>query len=834
VIIALSAPNFCFPATRSISVTRRVDPHSILTSNTQFILISVNEQADASMPVEIADSDDGSEILIDQLNGKSDTPAKIAQLDGVVPSLSPSKVDFSGFFDPTQRLSELSSSGNLLLVQDTGSTEKILRDLEHGRRNLASSSPHLDMEASNSRPTKRGQSDVGSASLFGEDTSARKKRSKTYNTKSRTFNTQSSELFADIHLPDEANGVSENVPTEDVQTLTSPSNLQQHDPPRERDRPRRVISLLNAIPDAQISTSTSSMGGYQSYNLDFRGSGQGLDINTNPFGSVSQVSVEEGLDSHELAAQDSLVDAEQMLEFAAAEPVMPPEDIQQEMMTSPERPAEPTVALGSVGPSMLLLDPMQDSPLQSEPPSKRRKTDLASSRATASPGPLLPQRAVSVSAESISNVSDGRQPKKRARKPKNSKLTESSPAPEPEATSHHGMDPPAPPNRKRKDVPEAFPQASEISESNTKRNRKKSRAEAPQESSPVKEPSSELNISDEQFVGLPKEHYKPRPSRSRSKRSEDPNVPAEEPAQEGQENGKPAEQAIEDPTPKSTTRAKNKKAKVKRAKTSAFALKKSEAMLSDGDEDMIYMDEKPATIKLDLPPDVLNVKKEETKPSIEEDDEGDIIKPAARKTKTISIEIPAVRPESKKQEQEEDKPEPKKRGRKPNKRTPSAPTPEPFTDDEAGSPSKVDIAASQSQSQSACTALKDKDPNTPVPKSSTKPTTKPSNDKENQTSITASPAKETPKPSPKQPTHSPLKSTSSIRSLNAHRVGLSKRHSIPSLLRRVDKTKKAPTKVSTTVKERKVKAGEEDEGDEDGRLRLGLRGKDGELIEWEF
>jgi hypothetical protein len=776
------------------------------------------------MPVEIADSDDESEILIDQVNGRSDFPAEIAQLDGAGPPLSPSKVDFTGFFDPTQRLSELASSGGPPLAQGTGSTEKILRDLEQGRRNLTSSSPNLDMEASSSLSAKRGRSDVGSASLFGENASAKKKRSKTYNTKSRAFNTQSTELFADIHLPDAASGVGAHEPTENTQDLTSPSNIQQSDSPRERDRPRRVVSLLNAVPDAQFSTSTSSMGGYQSYNLDFRGSGQGLDINANPFGSISQVSVDEGLASHEPAAQDTLADAEQMLEFAAAEPLMPPKDIQQEMMTSPERPAEPVVALGSVDPSMLMLDPRQESSLESERPSKRRKTDLVSSRATASPGPIPPQRAASVSAESVSNVSDSRQPKKRGRKPKNSKLTESSPAPESEAVVHHAMDPPAPPNRKRKDVPESSSQASEVSESNTKRKRKKSKVEVQQESSPVKMPSSELNLSDEQLIGLPKEQYKPRPSRSRSKRSEDP----EEPAPNEAENSTMSERPIEDSTPKSTSKSKSKKTKVKRAKTSAFALKKSEAMLSDGDDDVIYMDQKPAAVKLDLPPDVLNVKKEETKPTIEDDDDEDIVKPAARNTATISVEIPAIRSEA-----ENEKPEPKKRGRKPNKRTPSAPTPEPFTDDEAGSPSKADIAASQSQSPQTPAALKDKDPNTntPAPKTTSAKPSAASNNKEN---ITPSNSTSPTKPSPKQQTHSPLKSSSSIRSLTAHRVGLSKRHSIPSLLRRVDKTKKAPTKVSTTVKERKVKAGEEEEGDEEGRLRLGLRGKDGELIEWEF
>lgn len=803
------------------------------------------------MPAEIADSDEESEVLVEQVNSvpspRSSFPANLSQLDGAPAAVSPSKIDFADFIDPTQRLSDLPSSQNPLLCRGTGSTEKILLGLEQARTDFASSSPSLKSDPGRdnmspemtSRSQRRGHSHNGTGRLSTEDLFTKNKRPKTYDTKKRTSDTQSTDLFGDVRLTNELNGASATEASEGGQAVSPPASLPEADTPRERNRPRRVISLLQQVPDAQLSTSTSSMGGYQSYNLDFRGSGSGLDVDANPFGNVSQVSIDEGLVAQQVYTEGGMEDVDLSNVFRAEQPVMPTADVGQEMMTSPERPESAAVMTpGVVDPSMLMLDSMQDPPLESGRASKRRKTDIVTSRAMSSPAPAPPHRASSVSAESASNVSDSRQPKKRGRKPKGSKLTASSPAPEVEAVEHHAMDPPAAPTRTRRATLESSSQASQTSESNTKRKRKKTKTdEDQQQTSPIKVPSSEVNLSDEVVIGLPKEQYKPRPSRSRSKRSDDGEVPAVEAVADKDRDGNFEDQPIEQPTTKPVAKGKGKKTKVKRAKTSAFALQKSQAMLSDGDEDVLYMDERPASVKLDLPPDIHALKTEDTKTGVEQgDDDDEIVRPAARSTKTahVTIEIPRPQPD---ENNKPDKAEPKKRGRKPSKRTPTAPTPEPLTEDEAGSPSTA------LPSEAHRPALGDKDPNIPLSPSPTKPTETISaianqDNKENHTPV--------PSPSPSKPhsispsTHSPLKSTASVTLKSQYRVGLSKRHSIPSLLRRVDKSKKAPTKVSTTVKERKVKAGtgcedgEGEEGDEDGRLRLGLRDKSGALIEWEF
>ena len=76
------------------------------------------------------------------------------------------------------------------------------------------------------------------------------------------------------------------------------------------------------------------------------------------------------------------------------------------------------------------------------------------------------------------------------------------------------------------------------------------------------------------------------------------------------------------------------------------------------------------------------------------------------------------------------------------------------------------------------------------------------------------------------------------------RIGLSKRHSIPSLLRRVDRNKEAPKTIEKKEKVTKavLEAREQEriareEAEAEGREYVPLdtmRGKDGLLIEWDF
>lgn len=791
------------------------------------------------MPPEIADSDAESEGLIDEVEVGPATAGTLLP-DNKASQVSPPKVDFDAFIDPTQRLSDLPPSQDQSFGRGTGSTEKLLRGLDRARKYLVSSLSDNNMNngtegglgsLDGSSPLlsrKRGQSAVDPGSTSSEQPPSKKERAETYSTKSRNANTQSTDLFPDINLSNEhetAQQINGGAAHESSSTSMGPPDPQPV--PRERDRPRRVISLLEQSmtgPNHHFSTSTSSIGGYQSVNLDYRGSGRGLDIHANPFGALSQISVDGEAGLADVTQDPNLYgNAEQADTVDPA--ALQNQDIENEMMTSPTRPAEPEVLQpGTTSPDVLTHGALQEVAQEMARPSKRRKTDVDSGRATASPAPPPSRRAVSVSAESVSDLSAASS-KKRGRKSKASKLAASSPAPDAAAgipdeavEEHHAMDPP--PSRTKRPRRGTMDSSSQVSQdsgpvSNTKRKRKKTKTEELQDqSSPAKHPSGDLHLSNEEMIGLPKEQYKPRPSRSRSQRSVDDEGPADDaPLAEKHVDEVAPEPEVEVETPKpGKGKGKGKKSKVKRAKTSGVALKKSEPMLSEGEVDILFMDEKPAVVKLDLPRDIGILKKEEEKPGIEDEDDDDGTKTGGRAAKHISIEIDPA-------EESANKPpaaEPKKRGRKPKKRTPSAPTPEPLTDPE----DEVTEANTNANSRAA---LAEKETNTP-----TLPRTTTATGKENLN----------PTPSPTKPpstTHSPLKSTTTVKSISRYRVGLSKRQSIPSLLRRVDKTKKAPTKVSTTVKERKVKATDEGSGDEgDGMAKLGLRDKNGQLIEWEF
>ncbi len=793
------------------------------------------------MPPEIADSDAESEGLIDEVEADPDPATAAPRLpNNTVSPVSPPKVDFDEFIDPTQRLSDLPLSQDPLLSRGTGSTERILRGLDKARQHLASSLLDGNMNngsgdgfgsLENSSPLlsrRRGQSAIDIGSSGQEQQSGGKKRAKTYSTKSRNVNTQSTDLFPDVNLSNEheiAQEMSNESSHESAATSMRPPKAQTV--PRERDRPRRVISLLEQSmtdPKHRFSTSTSSMGGYQSINLDFRGSEQGLDMNANPFGGLSQVSVEGEAGLGDMIQHPHLysnVEQTDTIDPAALQS----QDLENEMMTSPARPIDPgNLQPEAASPHDLTQDALQEALSAVARPSKRQKTDMENLRAAAFPTTVESRRAASVSAESVSNLSNASS-KKRGGKSKALKVAASSPAPEALAIdpaepveSYSAMDPPdSRIKRSRRGTQDSSSQVSQISEpvSNTKRKRKKTKTEQLQDqSSPAKHPPSDPHLSNEDLIGLPKEQYKPRRSRSRSKRSVDDKEPVvESPQIERQVDDLAPEPEVEIETPKPPkTKGKGKKSKVKRAKTSGAALKKSEPMLSEGEEDILFMDEKPAVVKLDLLPNVDVFKKEEEKHEVDDVCGEDGIKTGGRAAKHISIEIPAP-------EELEEQPSaavPKKRGRKPKNRTPSAPTPEPLTELEDEVPEPTTNANSRA-------ALAETDLN----KCAISLTTT-GKGKEN-TAPTPSPVK------PPSTTHSPLKSSSTVKTTTRYRVGLSKRQAIPSLLRRVDKTKKAPTKVSTTVKEKKVKAADEGSDDEGGGIaRLGLRGKDGQLIEWEF
>ena len=72
--------------------------------------------------------------------------------------------------------------------------------------------------------------------------------------------------------------------------------LEEDESSRQHNRPRKVLSLLEkSMSDAphEISTSRSSMGNYKSINIDFRNTASGREVGANPFGSLSQTSIED-------------------------------------------------------------------------------------------------------------------------------------------------------------------------------------------------------------------------------------------------------------------------------------------------------------------------------------------------------------------------------------------------------------------------------------------------------------------------------------------------------------------------------------------------------------
>lgn len=823
------------------------------------------------MAPEIADSDGESDVLENHFETEQQNSRHTPTIDNATPveQISPPQIDFDDFLDPTQALSEQSTARQGVPGPGTGSTERILRGLATARHNLAGSSSNKqmsDIEGYGGTNTKRRHSASEGGPSFIDDVPGKKKRVKTYGSKSRSGSTI--DLYADVDA-DTQNQMSTfpNIDLAGIEAVQGNSwernEGQEYDEvgatTRERDRPRRVISLLGqhmSTSGRQLSTTMSSYGGYQSIELDFRGAPNGIDVNANPFTGLSQV----------------LVDGEGNKSFQA--------DAQKDRINSHERLEGKTVP-SCINPAMIMQNDPTETFSTFETSSKRRKTENLARGTTSSPAPYS-RRAASVSAESVSTMSDKPQPKNRGLNAKSSKLANFS--------QQESMAPP--------DVPEAPPfqrsrrgtlDSSEVSHdetpSNTKRKRKKSKPELkPDEDSPTKHPSSELHLDDEKIIGLPKEKYKPRPSRRRTR-------PAVEDDQAEPHWTDPPPDKLEDsptepilttsrkskgkagledfphdqpPTASSSSppkpTKKPKKSKVKRAKTSAAALlKKSSQMLSDGEDDVLWVDEKPAAVKLDLPADLTVLKQEhELKPDIS----ADTATPKRKSKITVEIPIPGTSSNEPSVKESEAGTVKKKRGR-PKKSHPGlppsglppgslaldkAPTPEPLTDAEgvAAGNSEEDVEEEEDEIKKSTRApLKAKDSNA-LPTPIVSPAKLPvgvNGEKEN-APPQLTPAKanaSTPSPTKGPTSHSPIQPASAWNSKSRYRVGLSKRQSIPSLLRRVDKTKAAPTKVGVKVKERKIKVTNEDVDVEDGEGEGGgngggmvLRDKDGNLVEWEF
>jgi hypothetical protein len=360
-----------------------------------------------------------------------------------------------------------------------------------------------------------------------------------------------------------------------------------------------------------ISTSRSLMGNHESINLHFSGSGPGLDVNANPFGNASQGSVEDGnglTDQERLraifrpsvspAGNTSAMPFPRSLDGPPSNSFVPKHSDMDEATYS-QQPSSLRLASARskscVDPSVLTKNSSRD--IQGNPASvasssrKRRKTvddfalDAPASfldenylQSTAAPTDLPPPKVET-------------QFKKRGRKPKN----------------------------------QAIESRDALQSEHSANNDDNEKCGSGNEGLTEKNSSSELHLDDESAIGLPQEQYKPRPSRSRSKRTAEdempppahtPIKPVQPPLKQPQTpdamNTDQLDKPEEDTPLTKLRKEKKRKNKLKRAKTSAAALlKKSDKMHSDGEEDVVWVDSKPATVKMKLP-DPVEVKREDT------------------------------------------------------------------------------------------------------------------------------------------------------------------------------------------------------------------------------
>ena len=808
------------------------------------------------MPPEIADSDAESDIVVHEPRTRRESPPPTRH-NGTTEQCS-----------PTQRLSELASSTS----KGTGSTDRLIRGLLPASYD-GLSDPVQPTPATHNATKKRGASEVQTPTAAGIN-GPPKKRNKTYGSKA---NNPSFDPFADLQSADlDSTGA----PLEGMMSERSPEIPLEivATEARERNRPRRVVSLLDPnFANHQITTSMASMGSHQSINLNFRDDGMGVGVDANPFGSVSQISVD-GPQS-QAAHQDANGTSQDQQLFDLFDQLAQP-TAQSQMMTSPNRPASPTA------PAVEPLSEGEGDPPVVPPPlaesvgsdnlrwsAKRRKTDLSPSRSIRDDSV---RRSVSVSAETPSRNIDAVIPKKRGRPAKKKQQSDVD-----LDELHMPMGPPALHKQREPrpgiELPELSSQTSHLSQStsNTGKKRRHSQSQVePSKEQPKQHPSSELNLSDEQFIGLPKENYKPRPSRSRSKPDDNDEgmlPPATTPSQR-LKAATPVRDSSEAPASRSST-SKAKKSKVKRAKTSGAALlKASEPMISDGEDNVLWLETKPAAVKLDLPPNLDLLKKG---PLDDEQDSADELHLDQGKKSHVflGVEIP-VHADGQ-SDGSSDKKTSKKRGRKSQKAKAApagdtievvAPKPDRAVLAEKNTNAR-DTSKSKKVAKSKALITESDDEEGEISVSvvteTVSPTKKASQDDPVRTdtdsaSVSVSAqgqiAAKTPSPvkvaAMEKPTHSPLKSTLSSASSTQkqrYRVGLSKRNKIPSLLRKVQRDKPPPSKTGIKIKELKVKGfndGGEDAGEGDGAGEGAnaeggkwdgvLRDKDGRLVEWDF
>lgn len=856
------------------------------------------------MPREIADSDDEVEFA----PSLSKSSQSIGRKEGVAPSTAerflraslgqdqdPDPVlnlDFDTFLSPTQRISSYDGNHDTS-HEPNSSADRFLNEVAP-----APAESHIDADGDEvmmggksgksqktSKKRSRTQHDDGTSS---RDNGSAWKRTKTFTgAASNRMSSSQMDFDALINGSDEHGLASAGtvdpagmVSVEERTQYTEPLDLSlglsvsnddvadgqagaknSDTVPVQSYTPHQVYTPQTSFFGANLqggTTSRSSIGNYQSFTID--PNTLNLDYNKiNPFGSLTQASLDGDIDTQETRALAGIFRRAASDRDAASNDTAADTEVLmnlQEMLTSSEKGAS-----GVDAPEQLIAqeEPPQGSPSFSpitNPDDNNPNLD-----------PVAPQQDLDeVMASEQQHVETGEEPpksapKKGGRKPKQKKpddavVNDQSDLDELHMDDHHGV------RTLRAGTVDSVSNVSEISQattsSKTGRKRKTKKSDmAPPDVLSKKLPSNDLGLDKKEVIGLSPERYVPRPSRRRGRAEPEPTSYFASAQPDEPDLQCPTRDASDKVTPASGK--KGKKSKVKRAKThAAHVLGKSADFLDDDEKEeakeVIFLDEQPAKIKFqplpELSPD-RKLKKEELvdKPAeaeAEADEGEEEVGKSGKRTTKITIDVPALPTSDDHEELPPPVPEPKKRGRK-RKKLVEVPVEE--------------LPAEEAQEEER-PALVEKDTNAPGRKTKVQNTSKNTEDvgheheevnKENSrtksqeeaTEKAFTPEKSASAPAPK-PAHSPLKRSASTTPLfNARtRIGLSKRHSIPSLLRKVDRNREPPKAIERKEKLNKRQLEEKEqeriareEAEAEGREYVPpdlMRGKDGLLVEWDF
>lgn len=860
------------------------------------------------MPREIADSDDELDVIppprvkdLDIVEGIA-TPGSARELDQLDPLFNTA---FDDFLSPTQRLSSYDGNHEDINDIDTSkfidsSTNRFLEALAPSSHSPSQNTPDADLDSHLADPDmggkrnkrrepagdpaghKRSWTEIEQGGPSVKNNESTKKRAKTTRDPSVVAGIQSKDALdyeaamydsnetaiGNHEYDGESNGdIVVNQPalvSIDARTdYTSPLDISLHLSPTngmQATAKGHTVSANTALtgyvphqpytPQGDFfganlrggTTSNSSIGNYQSFSINPEKLGMDFD-KINPFGSLSQVSLPGDLDSEETRG------IAEMFRNSASYST---------------RTSMTSGADMNNGMSHGIEHDMQTSPMKSDGSkrtAKNRKTGRDDAQCSPPFSPITNpddqnvmdehltsrHRDQSPAAIDIPEVKPA--PKKRGRKPKNQKVTEA-PEPEPEVYRNELHLDEHPINRTtRAGTVDSVSNVSEVSQatnsSKTGRKRKLKKSDmGPPELQSKKLPSSDLGLDSKAVIGLSPERYVPRPSKRRD-RADSQVIDLTE------TNGALAEEEVglADEADSKALPAKGKKGKKGKAKgvgrPAATPTKQhDEPVIEDGmqegeeEHSQVIGGELLSPSLPDHSPDQeSNI---ETIPGEDDEDEDDVVTKSNIRRANISVDIPVLPRSDDLQDVPAPIAEPKKRGRKRKKALEEVPVES--KDEEVQRP-----------------ALSERDPNIQVGKKKAVKSSaedvdqKDDKDDNGEQELRHEEKAQTPvakmeaamATTPGKLNSTPLKPLSSTPLFNARaRIGLSKRHSIPSLLRKVDRNKEAPKAIEKKEKMNKQRLEEleqeriaREEAEAEGREYKPLnqlRGKDGLLVEWDF